>query len=355
MDRSPHARNRRRSEIAVDRFLALPLAGRMLAFEQAGAAQGLSASSVEKDFWVCLMLRELLDLPELEAHLIFKGGTSLSKAWGLIDRFSEDIDLIIDRNILGFEGERGPEHAVSGKEQKRRLLAIKAACQDLIVNQIAPSLTARIAAILQDKRWNLTLDLDDPDGQTLLFTYPRPPGPGAAYVRPIVKLEFGARGDPWPAELRTVRPLLADSFPDLFDAPTVQVRALRPERTFWEKVLLLHEERGRPGHRPIRHAMSRHYYDVWRLIEGGIAAAAVQDAVLFEQIVNHRKVYFGQRWVDYDQLTRGSIQMMPAPDHLDEWRRDYAAMQREMFTTPPPPFEEILSVIERFQEGLKSA
>lgn len=355
MDRGADAGDCRRSEITVERFLALPAAGRALAFEQAGAAQGLSASSIEKDFWVWLMLRELFTLPEVGTSLTFKGGTSLSKAWGLIDRFSEDIDLTIDRKILGFDGERGPEHAASGKEQKRRLEAIKAACQDLVANEVAAALSAQIAAIAGDGGWQLSIDEADPDRQTLLFAYPRSPGPEARYVRPVVKLEFGARGDPWPAEPRYVRPLLVASYPDLFDAPNAEVRALRPERTFWEKALLLHEERGRPGHRPIRHAMSRHYYDVWRLIEGKIAASAVKDKNLFSQVVSHRKIYFRQRWIDYDHITQSSVRMMPAPDHLDEWRRDYAAMQQEMFATPPPPFDQVLAVIEEFQQGLATA
>ncbi|HEY8062251.1 MAG TPA: nucleotidyl transferase AbiEii/AbiGii toxin family protein, partial [Gemmatimonadales bacterium] len=122
----------------MDRFLALDQRGRTLAFEQAGVARGLSASSVEKDFWVCFMLRELFAMPELGQHLTFKGGTSLSKAWGLIDRFSEDIDLTIEREYLGFVRDSGPESATSGKERSRRLDRLKAACRDHVAERIHP-------------------------------------------------------------------------------------------------------------------------------------------------------------------------------------------------------------------------
>jgi hypothetical protein len=95
--------------------------------------------------------------------------------------------------------------------------------------------------------------------------------------------------------------------------------------------------------------MARHYYDVWRLIESGVAAAASADTDLFTHVAAHRQLYFRHTWMDYGSLARGHIQMLPAPSHLDDWRRDFQAMQGEMFVTAPPPFDEILAVIERFQ------
>ncbi len=341
----------------MNRFLLLSPHDRARAFEQAAASRGLSPGSVEKDFWVCLMLRELFTLPEHGEHLTFKGGTSLSKAWGLIDRFSEDLDLTIGRDTLGFGGDDGPEAAGSGNEQRRRIEGLKQACRDVVAQRIMPALTARMRALLAPhESWSITSDDEDPDAQTLLFGYPRLGATTTpSYVNPLVKLEFGARSDPWPVEARQVTPIVAEEFPRLFDSPACTVRALLPERTFWEKVMLLHEERFRPAGRARRPRIARHYYDVWRLIEAGVAARATADLTLFKQVAAHRRVYFRQGWVDYTTLKRGTIQMLPPPEQVEEWHRDYSAMQGDMFVGPAPGFEEILAKITIFQSEFNSA
>lgn len=327
---------------------------RELAFQQAGAARGLAPGSLEKDFWVCLILRELFTLPDHANHLTFKGGTSLSKAWGLIDRFSEDIDLTIDRASLGFSGEDGPEAAPSRTKQRQRIEDLKEAASTLISSQLTPALAERLRTILAgDESWELTVEAD---AQTILFAYPRRPAVMTPeYLTPVVKLEFGARSDPWPSQERPVTPVAAEVYPDMFDAPTVMVRALRPERTFWEKVMLLHEERYRPAGKGRRARMARHYYDVWRLIDKGVAAMAVADEKLFDQVAAHRQLYFGYSWVDYGTLRRGRVNALPDEGSLDEWRQDYAAMQGAMFVETPPPFEEILEVIAGFQREFNAA
>ena len=341
----------------MDRFLRLSLTDRARAFEEAGTRRGLSAGSVEKDFWVCLMLRELFTIPKYGEQLTFKGGTSLSKAWGLIDRFSEDIDLTITRESLGFGGAEGPEVATSRNEQQRRLQRLKQVCGDVIEGQIAPMLTARLTELLSvTESWRLTSDDDDPDGQTLLFAYPRLPNAAApSYIRPTVKLEFGARSDPWPIGLRPVTPFVAEEFSALFDSPYCTVRALLPERTFWEKVMLLHEENFRPPDKKRQPRLARHYYDVWRLIESGVAATAVADLALFEKVAAHRQLFFRYSWMNYDTLKRGTIQMVPHAEQLDEWRRDYAAMHGEMFFSVPPTFDEILASITAFQSEINKS
>lgn len=221
----------------------------------------------------------------------------------------------------------------------------------MIANTIKPALMARLKSIILAKdEWSLLSDDDDPDGQTLLFAYPRRDEvESPRYVTAVVKLEFGARSDPWPVETRTVVSIVAEEYPALFDAPSCAVRSLLPERTFWEKVMLLHEETFRPPHKPRRVRMARHYYDVWRLIKAGVAKRAVDDIALFERVAAHRKVYFRHSWVDYATLRRGMIRMLPPPEQLEEWRRDYAAMRGEMFFDDPPSFDEILAEVERFQ------
>lgn len=340
----------------MERFLLLSRDDRARAFEESATRRGLSPVSVEKDFWVCLMLRELFTLPEWGDHLTFKGGTSLSKAWRLIDRFSEDIDLTIDRDVLGFGGINGPEAAPSVKEQQRRLVRLRQACRDAIAQRLAPALAAQLQTILPIQySWSLTSDDEDPDGQTLLFAYQRLAGAAmSSYIQPAVKLEFGARSDPWPVAPRSLSSIVAEEFPRLFETPACTVSALLPERTFWEKVMLLHEELFRPPDRIRRPRMARHYYDVWRLIEAGVAAKAAADLTLFNQVAAHRRVYFKHGWVNYGTLKRGSIQMVPRSEQVDDWRRDYSAMRGEMFLATPPAFDAILARIELFQSEFNS-
>lgn len=341
----------------MNRFLELADEVRTLAFEQAAARRGLPAPSIEKDFWVCLTLRELFSLPDFAGHLTFKGGTSLSKAWGLIDRFSEDIDLTVGREALGFDGNQAPGAATSRKERDRRLQHLKDACSEAVISRIQPALIGRLEALLgQRPAWAIRADADDPDAQTLLFELPRTRGSAAAsYIRPVVKLEFGARSDPWPADRRPVRSIVSEELPQLFDEPVCTVTALAPERTFWEKAMLLHEETYRPAGRQRRARLARHYYDLWRLTESGVAERALADPGLFEQVAEHRRIYFRQNWMNYATLTRRTLRVVPLPEQQDYWRSDYEAMQGEMFSGPAPGFTEIIATLARFQAELNAA
>jgi predicted nucleotidyltransferase component of viral defense system len=336
-------------------FLQLSRVDQRLTMEQTAARIGWVASSVEKDFWVCWTLQQLFAMEELAPHLTFKGGTSLSKAWGLIDRFSEDIDLTIGRDALGFGGESSPEHAPSAKQQMKRLKALKVACCEHVQGVVMPQLHARILAILGQDEYSLEPDADDRDGQTLLFGYPTHfHTPQTRYVRSVVKIEFGARSDPWPASKRLVRPVMGDIFPQALEGSDTMVHALAPERTFWEKAMLLHEETYRPADKTRRPRMARHYYDLFRLIEQGVGAAAVQAEHLFKQVAAHRQVFFAQTWVDYATLRPGALRLLPLPEQEAGWRQDYVAMQGEMFSVAPPAFDILLAKIKCFEEAFNA-
>ena len=276
----------------MPQFLDLSAADQRLTLEQTAARVGWVASSVEKDFWVSWILQHLFAMPDLAPHLTFKGGTSLSKAWGLIDRFSEDIDLTIGRDALGFGGANSPEQAPSAKQRSKRLKALKLACSTHVRDVVQPQLLERLNAVLGGVGWALHLDAEDVDAQTLLFEYPTHFDVQAArYLRPVVKIEFGARSDPWPANERVVRPVMAEYFPQVLEGSDAMVHALAPERTLWEKAMLLHEETYRPADKPRRPRMARHYYDLFRLIKQGVGARALQDQHLFEQVAAHRQFW----------------------------------------------------------------
>jgi len=332
-------------------LLQLSPADRRLACLQAEDRMRLQAASVEKDLWVCWTLRELFSLAALGSTLTFKGGTSLSKAWELIKRFSEDIDIVIDKAALGFGDAASPEHAASAKQRRLRLDALRTGAREWIRCVLLPALDDRIRASLGNEGWRLEVDSDAADGQCLLFHYPCVFSErDAGYVRPIVKVELGARSDSQPSVERKILPYLADIFPAHRDECSFTVRVLAAERTFWEKAMLLHEETFRPPEKPRAIRLARHYYDVWCLINGGIAERAAADIALFDRAAQHRALYFRQTWVDYKTLRPGSLRLLPLQSALRSWQKDYDAMRGVMFFGEVPQFEEILRVVGEFQE-----
>lgn len=337
-------------------ILDLSLDDRRIACEQVEAGMRLAAASVEKDFWVCWTLRELARLPGVGVHLTFKGGTSLSKGWGLIERFSEDIDLVVGRDMLGFGGDASPEAARNRSQVAKRLAALKAACRGWVQGPLLDALRTRIARTLGSSAWKLEVDPATEDGQCLLFRYPSAfVADAAGYVGHSVRIEMGARSDDWPGESRDIQPYLAQHLPVLAEGAAFAMNTLVPERTFWEKAMLLHEETFRPEGKPRAPRMARHYYDVYCLIRSGVAARAAADKDLFRRCAAHRQVFFRQNWVDYSTLEPSTLRLRPAAGHLDAWRRDYARMQGPMFFGDPPGFATILASIEAFEKTFTSA
>ena len=202
----------------MDSVLQLTPRQRSELFTAAAQKSGIDVAVLEKDFWVCWTLKELFGLPVLGRHLIFKGGTSLSKVFKIINRFSEDIDVSIDRGFLGYGGANDPEAGASNKEKQRRVEALAAACRSKIAAELLPALHSNIEAkISSADKWSLRADESDPDQQTLLFVYPSSlPATESGYVGRSVKIELGARADHWPCETKPVTPYVAEQFPHGF-------------------------------------------------------------------------------------------------------------------------------------------
>ena len=342
-------------EAAVDIFIKLPPAERQTYFQETAARLGVSAAIVEKDFWVCWTLQELFALPGVGSHLIFKGGTSLSKVYRLIDRFSEDIDVSIARDFLGFGGDQSPEAATGGKERQRRLERLMDAAKMKIAHELRPSLTRAFEAKLRGgEPWSL--DLDPDDSQSLLFRYPRTTVSrvGEAYVQPNVKIELGARSDDWPREIRAVTPYVAEQFPAAFTIPSCEVAVLEAERTFWEKATLLHSYCHCPLDKLIPPRLSRHYYDLALLIDHGIGIKAAARLDLLDRVVAHKTVFFRSGWANYERAKPGSLRLTPPNERREEWQKDYGRMS-EMLFHEPPPFEEVLATITKFEHAFNRA
>jgi predicted nucleotidyltransferase component of viral defense system len=340
----------------MNTFLQLPVERRRLAFRQVDESMGLQAFSVEKDFWVCWTLRELFTLPGIGGHLTFKGGTSLSKAWKLIERFSEDIDLIVDKEALGFGGDAAPDKAPSNKQRRLRLEALMAACREWVQGRLMPGLIGRIQTALGDTGWQIEVDPDMPDGQCLLFHYPSVfPAGSAGYVPPVVKIELGARSDDWPHESKLIKPYVIEHLPTFEADAAFPVRVLAAERTFWEKACLLHEETFRPADKPRKLRMARHYYDLWCLLRAGIGERAIADTALFERVAEHREVFFRYSWVDYSTHKPGTFRLSPPPEHLANWRADYQEMLGPMFFGDTPAFEDMMTAAAEFEKTFNAS
>lgn len=335
----------------MNAFLQLPADRRSLAFRQVDESMGLQAFSVEKDFWVCWTLRELFTLPGVGEHLTFKGGTSLSKAWKLIERFSEDIDLIVDKEVLGFGGAAAPDKAPSKKQRKVRLEGLMESCREWVQGTLQLALVTRIADALGPDGWKLEVDPDMPDGQCLLFHYPSVfPANAAGYVPPQVKIELGARSDDWPHKEKSIQPYVLEHFP-AFDADGLfPVRVLAAERTFWEKACLLHEETFRPADKPRKLRMARHYYDLWCLLRAGVGERAMANPALFQRVAEHREIFFRCAWVDYTTHKPGTFRLVPPAEHLANWKSDYQAMLGPMFFGDVPAFDELLGLVAEFEQ-----
>ncbi len=316
------------------------------ALQEAAAQLGLSKAIVEKDFWVCWSLEKLFALPSFGENMIFKGGTSLSKAYDVIHRFSEDVDLSLDRAHLGFVGDRDPESSgLSGKMQKQLIHELQEAAETVVCGPLLTDIQAAFDASLEQ---DFSLLVDPGDAQTLLFAYPSLTEKPGGYVKPIVRFEFGARGVHLPAEQVSISPYLHQAFPDLLQTGDVRVKVLGVERTFWEKATILHMLYHQDAAKSLADRMSRHYYDMAQLIEHEAKARALARLDLLEQVAHHKSVFFKAAWANYGDAKPGSLRLTPNADLTAALRRDYAGMQ-EMIFGDAPGFDDLLKIIEAFE------
>ncbi|ABK15919.1 nucleotidyl transferase AbiEii/AbiGii toxin family protein [Syntrophobacter fumaroxidans] len=327
----------------MERFYGISAEKQRKFCEEAKSIVGYPPITIEKDFWVCFILRELFGLQNWGQHLAFKGGTSLSKGWQLISRFSEDVDVVIRRGFLGF-----PDDHLGSKRREK----LRKECGRRIQEDLKPTFESRLREVLPDDlEWSLTLEdaIGDPD-RSMFFQYPTIFKTEISYLKRIVKVELGARSETEPIEDRPIQSYLAEAFPNIFGNSTFFIRTVTARRTFWEKAMLLHEETFRPTDKPRKGRLSRHYYDLWCMINKSIGKEALADVELFDRVAQHRKIFFRQSWVNYETLKKGSLRLVPPPEQMAEWRKDYEAMREDMFFDDPPPFDQLLEVILAFEE-----
>jgi hypothetical protein len=334
-------------------FISLSPEERAVYFIESEAKDGRFSSTIyEKDFWVCWTLRKLFELPTLGKHLTFKGGTSLSKIYNVISRFSEDIDVSIHRSFFGFDGENDPENAKSSNERNKKLLDLSIASSKLIQTEILPTLEKTFQSEIEGK-WQLSIDSKDP--QTILFYYPTTTQFNSEhYIKAAVKIEFGARSDNWPQESGKILPYISEVYPsEVNDIATCNVRVLTKARTFWEKATILHAEHHRPAssESPTRH--SRHFYDLYCISKQRDASDILSDLGLLERVVQHKKIFFRSAWANYASAIVGTLRLYPKESQIKHLMEDYRSMQ-PMFFNNPPEFEDILKAIKQIETEINS-
>lgn len=334
----------------MNKFLTLTEAQRRTVFEQTAIRIKLPIASIEKDFWVTEILNILFSLPYAD-KMVFKGGTSLSKVWGVIRRFSEDIDIAIDRNMFGIEGD------VTKKQLKKLRKASSVFVRDTLANDL-------IAAAEQAGLSNFVIIKADPDGEGDA-TYPEPrqihiiyksilPYGTNPYLRDEVLLEVGARSLFEPTAKAKVESFVTETFPHLTSNDNAtQVVAAVAEKTFLEKAFLLHELFTTDGCRNANRK-SRHLYDLYKMLEAGIAGSAITNDELWETIRHHREVFTSIRDVDYTPDIRKRIVLTPPESVIGEWKNDYDTMVANMiYEDKIPTFSDILASVAKIERMFK--
>jgi hypothetical protein len=327
-----------------------------------GAADRLRTNeqNIEKDFWVCWTLDALFNELEIGGpRLLFKGGTSLSKGYGLIERFSEDIDITVFREDIGQPATVEELETLSGKKRTARLDAIKAACQTYIQGPMLERLNALLrqtlqAAEINPNRSRVEPDPADPDGQSLLLWYPTTTAGGNEYIRRAIKIESGAKSALDPHAPVAIKPYIAYDLPNL-DLAVGNVTTVDPSRTFWDKIVILHglrrwwDRRGElkgGGQR-----VSRHYYDVYRLLASEIGTKASADRDMAEDCVRHARMFFNRPDLDLTSAIPGSFALTPHDRMLTDLRRDYQAMSGMVFGQIPS-VDEVVAAIAELEQRL---
>lgn len=322
-------------------FLSLPSNEQAELYRIAGQTLKQRQVILEKDVWVCWALQTLFALRQ-PPRMVFKGGTSLSKVFNLLDHFSEDVDVSLDYRDLGVEGN---PYVMGSNDLKRFGESLKTALKRQVHEVIEPHFQQAI----QQQGLEATLSVSK-DGEQFEVFYPTA-FRSSGYIRPRVLIEIGGRNLTEPNQLHTVAANMAAEISRL-SFPVAQVNVLSPERTFWEKATLIHAEVSRPEARATER-YARHWYDLDVLRQSHFGAKALANRAQFEQVVAHKKVFFRAASANYDDCLTGGLRLIPSKDLQTVLEGDFAKMIDEgMFANTPPDFRTVLEALEQMQNQI---
>jgi len=323
----------------MDKIARLPAAERNALFSESAARKGTTPAVIEKDFWVTWVLARLFGQAELARLLMFKGGTSLSKAYGLIERFSEDIDLILDWRVLDVAD---PPVAPSKTQQVKLNEALNEKANAYIEEALLPQVVATLGGIC-------TCELKRGAPHVVMVHYPA--AFPDAYHLPYVQLEIGPLASWVPYEQKEVTSYAAEAFPHVFEKATCAVNVIRAERTFWEKATILHQEAYRAADKPLPVRHSRHYYDLARMAASPVKDAALGDMKMLADVAEFKQRFYPCAWARYELAQPGTLRLVPEGAVLDAVRTDYRAMANMMFGKALE-FDEIMAVLRQLESEI---
>lgn len=311
---------------------------------------GLPAQAIEKDLWVTTILQIVYTLPFAD-KLIFKGGTSLSKVGKHISRFSEDIDLAVDRSIFGFEGDL----------TKKQIKKLRKESSIFVRDEFYNTLTNAIKQYGLDALCTIETEHDGegdytyPEPRKIWITYKSVIQGELSYLKPIVMLEIGARSLSEPYSINKVRSIVEENF------PTIQTTVVDSDiatavagKTFLEKVFLLHELFSVTGQGTNANRKSRHLYDLYLMMDKDFATSAVKDDNLWENIRHHREIFTSVKDMDYTPDIRKRIVLIPREDIISIWEKDYTEMLVNMiYGSNKPTFKQIIEKMQVLQDRIR--
>jgi hypothetical protein len=318
-----------------DDFFSLPLVEQSAFIKKAGDQFDVSDMIIEKDLWVCWLLEKIFALP---IQMVFKGGTSLSKVFGLIKRFSEDCDITID--YRNFKPELDLKQS-SRAQLKKVSDQLKGQLKTYISETVFPYLQEQISKIFPKKIFEITLS---EDGEQLRFYYPSITNISHGYLRDHILIEFGVRNSTEPCEKHQVLPYLAQAVIRDLDLPKPIIYTLSPIRTFWEKATLIHVECHRDRLVKTPERLSRHWYDLFMLNNSWVSEQALSQSNVLENVLEHKKAFFSASYANYDDCLCGKFRLIPETKGLKNLALDFTDMiEAEMFYELPPTFDEIIN------------
>ncbi|MDE6694479.1 MAG: nucleotidyl transferase AbiEii/AbiGii toxin family protein [Bacteroidales bacterium] len=307
---------------------------------------GLKSAIIEKDWWVTAVLRALFQL-SYSQHFSFKGGTSLSKCWQVIQRMSEDADIGITREYLGFEGKLSKTQ-ISDRLRRAACSFVRDTLQyDLREQMIKDGINPKKFKVYV----NITsVSTTDPE---VIYVEYEPTASPVSYIPPVVKIEVSGRSMSEPTEDVLIESFIDGAVPDaIFAEPKFPVRVVMAKRTFLEKIFLLHEEFAKKEAQIRVDRMSRHLYDVHRMLLTPIAEEALRDHDLYDTVIEHRKTFIGLKGFDYSTLAKSTLTFIPPESVYHAWKKDYEAMQEEMIYGESLPFDNMITELRKFNKQI---
>lgn len=322
------------------KFLQLPEETRRLLINQVNIKMGMTTKSIEKDWWVTLVLKALFSLP-MASHFIFKGGTSLSKGWKLTERFSEDIDIALAPESFGKVYKENPSHSYVKQLKKDGCTYTTTVIKEALEKELKSMGVPEGMVTVEADPVNPTLP--DKDPQTLYVRYPSL-YQANDYLGEPVKIEFGVRALREPFSTVGIQSIIGEeSETKAYEEEPFLVTVVAPHKTFMEKLFLLHEKflTGR-GDGDAGERLSRHLYDLVQMIHKGVNQEVIDDAALYKILLNHRSSYVRLKNVDYGAMQLGQLCFLPPWNLLENFRKDYATMRIEMIYGNAPEFDDLI-------------